>query len=100
MRRPAARKGEEGDARFAWPVLVVAGLMAIGLMSVSGAYGFHGDEMYYAVAGQHPAFGDVDRVPPRSLPRLSPHRLLRTVATTQVTSPMAPRTLCRHDGQG
>jgi hypothetical protein len=29
-----------------WPVLVVAGLMLAGLLVVSGAYGFHGDEMY------------------------------------------------------
>ena len=46
-----------------WPVLVVAGLMFAGLMALSGAYGFHGDEMYYVVAGQHPAFGYVDQPP-------------------------------------
>src|ERR1035437_2099126 len=46
-----------------WPVLLVAGVMFAGLMAVSGAYGFHGDEMYYIVAGQHPAFGYVDQPP-------------------------------------
>ena len=46
-----------------WPVLLVAGLMIAGLLAVSGAYGFHGDEMYYVVAGQHPAFGYVDQPP-------------------------------------
>jgi 4-amino-4-deoxy-L-arabinose transferase-like glycosyltransferase len=46
-----------------WPVLLVAGLMVVGLLAVSGAYGFHGDEMYYVVAGQHPAFGYVDQPP-------------------------------------
>jgi hypothetical protein len=46
-----------------WPVLLIAGVMFAGLMAVSGAYGFHGDEMYYVVAGQHPAFGYVDQPP-------------------------------------
>ena len=46
-----------------WPVLLVAGVMFAGLMALSGAYGFHGDEMYYVVAGQHPAFGYVDQPP-------------------------------------
>src|SRR5664280_1922689 len=49
--------------RVPWPVLLVAGLMLAGLLAVSGAYGFHGDEMYYVVAGQHPAFGYVDQPP-------------------------------------
>jgi Dolichyl-phosphate-mannose-protein mannosyltransferase len=46
-----------------WPVLLLAGVMALGLLAVSGAYGFHGDEMYYVVAGRHPAFGYVDQPP-------------------------------------
>ncbi|MGZ6315533.1 MAG: glycosyltransferase family 39 protein [Candidatus Limnocylindrales bacterium] len=46
-----------------WPVLLIAGLMFVGLMAVAGAYGFHGDEMYFVVAGRHPAFGYVDQPP-------------------------------------
>jgi 4-amino-4-deoxy-L-arabinose transferase-like glycosyltransferase len=46
-----------------WPVLLVAVVMFVGLIAVSGAYGFHGDEMYFVVAGQHPAFGYVDQPP-------------------------------------
>ena len=44
-------------------VFLVAGLMVAALMVVSSAYGFHGDEMYFVVAGQHPAFGYVDQPP-------------------------------------
>lgn len=68
------------------PVLVAAGLMAIGLLAVSGAYGFHGDEMYYIVAGRHPALGYVDQPP------LTPLLSAASVAVLGV-SPAAARVL-------
>jgi hypothetical protein len=46
-----------------WQVVLVAGLVVALLLAFSGAYGFHGDEMYYVVAGRHPAFGYVDQPP-------------------------------------
>ena len=46
-----------------WSVLVVAGLMAAVLLVLSEAYGFHRDEMYFVVAGRHPAFGYADQPP-------------------------------------
>jgi 4-amino-4-deoxy-L-arabinose transferase-like glycosyltransferase len=46
-----------------WPVLGIACLVVVGLVAVSDAYGFHPDETYYVVAGQHPAFGYVDQGP-------------------------------------
>src|SRR3954451_13710094 len=54
---------DSGRPGVPWPVLLVAGVMIVGLLAVSGAYGFHGDEMYYVVAVQHPAFGYVDQPP-------------------------------------
>ena len=72
--------------RVPWPVLAVAGLMLVGLLAVSGAYGFHGDEMYYVVAGQHPAFGYVDQPP------LTPLLSAASVAVLGV-SPTAVRLL-------
>jgi hypothetical protein len=46
-----------------WTTVVVAALLLAVLVGLSGQYGFHGDEMYYVVAGQHPAFGYVDQPP-------------------------------------
>jgi hypothetical protein len=69
-----------------WPVVVIAGLMVAGLLAVSGAYGFHGDEMYFVVAGQHPAFGYVDQPP------LTPLLSAASVALLGV-SPSAVRVL-------
>src|SRR3954465_4327419 len=52
-----------GRLAVPWPAVLVAGVMIVGLRAVSGAYGFHGDEMYFVVAGWHPAFGYVDQPP-------------------------------------
>ncbi len=71
---------------IAWPVWVVAGLMVAALLAVAGAYGFHGDEMYYVVAGQHPAPGYVDQPP------LTPLLSAASVAVLGV-SPTAIRVL-------
>jgi hypothetical protein len=69
-----------------WPVWLVAGLMVAGLLALSGAYGFHGDEMYFVVAGRHPAFGYVDQPP------LTPLLSAASVAVLGV-SPTAVRIL-------
>jgi 4-amino-4-deoxy-L-arabinose transferase-like glycosyltransferase len=69
-----------------WPVTLVAVLMLAGLLGLSGEYGFHGDEMYFVVAGRHPAFGYVDQPP------LTPLLSAASVAVLGV-SPTAVRIL-------
>ncbi|MFN2518728.1 MAG: glycosyltransferase family 39 protein [Jatrophihabitantaceae bacterium] len=43
----------------AW-VLGIAGLLVVGLMVVASGYGFHRDEYYFVVTGQHPAMAAPD----------------------------------------
>jgi 4-amino-4-deoxy-L-arabinose transferase-like glycosyltransferase len=69
-----------------WPVFLIAGVMIAVLLVVSGIYGLHGDEMYYIVAGRHPAFGYVDQPP------LTPLLSAASVAVLGV-SPTAVRVL-------
>jgi hypothetical protein len=60
--------------------------MVLGLLAVSSAYGFHGDEMYFVVAGQHGALGYIDQPP------LTPLLSAASVAVLGV-SPTAVRVL-------
>ncbi len=51
-------------APFAWrPVLLIAGAVGMLLVAVSSRYGWHRDELYFRVAGEHLAWGYVDQPP-------------------------------------
>jgi hypothetical protein len=51
-------------ARFAWtPVALVAAAVVALLAITSTRYGYHRDELYFRVLGQHPAWGYIDQPP-------------------------------------
>jgi 4-amino-4-deoxy-L-arabinose transferase-like glycosyltransferase len=62
-------------------VFVVAAAQLAVLILFSRRYGYHGDEMYFVVSGQHPAFGYPDQPPLvpllcAAMNALAPHSLL------------------------
>ena len=72
-------------SRIGWAGAVAIAVLAV-LLVLSPLYGFHRDELYFVVAGRHPAFGYVDQPP------LTPLLSAASVALLGVT-PIAIRIL-------
>ncbi|MEY9874258.1 hypothetical protein ABH931_003752 [Streptacidiphilus sp. MAP12-33] len=50
-------------ALYRWPLLTVSVVVGVLLLSLSGRYGYHVDELYNRVSGNHLAWGYVDQPP-------------------------------------
>jgi hypothetical protein len=96
---PLTTGGIEIAALAVRPVAVIATLMGVLLLAVSGRYGYFGDELYFVAAGHHLSFSYVDQPPlvpflaliadtiaPGSLVVLHLPAILVTVAGTMIAA--------------
>src|SRR5438309_565069 len=82
----ARRLHQRGDLGMApWPLIALASFVAGTLVAMAHGYGYHRDELYFLVAGQHLAWSYPDQGPvtpliARVMSDIAPHSLtlLRT----------------------
>ena len=80
----------EGGIRLARrPLLVVAGAVTALLIATSWRYGFHRDELYFLVAGQHPDWGYPDQPPMTPILTWVMSRLGGSLAVVRLPSALA-----------
>ena len=89
----AAEDGVVTLPRFSRLVLVVAALLVAELMAFAGRYGYHGDEMYFIVAGSHPAFGYPDQPPIVPLLAAAMHGLAPSLFLLRLPSALVAATI-------
>ncbi len=72
-----------------WPLLTLAGLLALVLVIFAGGYGYHRDELYFLAAGEHLAWSYPDQGP--AIPWLA--HLMNAIAPDSLTVLRIPSAL-------
>lgn len=91
--RPSSR-GLVAVASHQWPVLAIAGGLALLLLLTSGRYGYFGDELYFWAAGHHLDWSYADQPP--LVPLLA--RIADTVFPGSLVAMRVPALLCAVGG--
>jgi Dolichyl-phosphate-mannose-protein mannosyltransferase len=87
--QPARVAGPGAGADCSRVVPVVAGLLFVVLVAYAGRYGYHRDEMYFIVAGSHPAFGYPDQPPLVPLVAWLMHDMVASLYVLRLPSALA-----------
>jgi 4-amino-4-deoxy-L-arabinose transferase-like glycosyltransferase len=81
-----AAAGKPTRARLSRWVAAIAALQFAALVATSTRYGYHRDELYFIVAGSHPAFGYPDQPPLVPLLAWAMHAIAHSLALLRLPS--------------